>query len=281
MAAAWLPDFLARIRLREPPQVDVQGLQTLTRAFRFRVPFENLDVLAGVAVSTEPEAVIDKIVHRRRGGWCFELNTAFGELLKAVGFEVEPLLARVGYRRPTLGPPAHLLLRVRGLAGSWLVDVGFGAVGPGAPLPDTTGEFVAADGLGYRLQANASGQRSLARRIDGEWVLLYQIEPFVARSCDVEFGSHVMATWPASPFRRQLICSRDDGIRSWSIEGLSCVERDAQWRELARVPIADSRQLRRELITKLNLDVPPPLLESVWAVAEDSSSATSTAASRA
>jgi N-hydroxyarylamine O-acetyltransferase len=96
------------------------------QAHLLAVPFENLDVQLGVAVSTRPEDAYEKVVRRRRGGWCFELNGLFKWALTEIGFEVQSLAGVVG--RVASEPPQepdHLLLRVD-CDEPLFVDVGFG-----------------------------------------------------------------------------------------------------------------------------------------------------------
>ena len=101
------------------------------------VPFENLSIHLGEPIDLDEAALTDKIVSRRRGGFCYELNGAFAALLRHLGFEVTLLAARV--RTPDgLGPPYdHLTLRVD-LDEPWLVDVGFGRF-VASPVPFTVG----------------------------------------------------------------------------------------------------------------------------------------------
>jgi len=117
-------DYLARIGLVEPPPLDVNGLETLQRAHLTAVPFENLDVYAGRGVETGLDWSVPKIVNRRRGGWCFELNGAFSSLLRDLGFAVRRLAATV-LLEPASTDPSHLTLEVE-LDHLYLVDVGFG-----------------------------------------------------------------------------------------------------------------------------------------------------------
>jgi N-hydroxyarylamine O-acetyltransferase len=116
--------YLARIGFEEPISVDHVTLAALQRAHLQAVPFENLDVVAGVPVRTDLAWSIPKIVDRGRGGWCFELNGAFGALLDALGFDVSYLGAAVLLDGPNVVID-HLVLEVR-LDTAWLVDVGFG-----------------------------------------------------------------------------------------------------------------------------------------------------------
>ncbi len=117
--------YLARIGLTEAPPIDVGGLETLQRAHLTSVPFENLDVFARRGVRTDLEWSVPKVVERQRGGWCFELNGAFGGLLDALGFQVEQWPAVV-LPSPGADEPTHLVLVVRLGSAAYLVDVGFG-----------------------------------------------------------------------------------------------------------------------------------------------------------
>lgn len=117
--------YLARLGFVAPPSTTIEGLRALHTAHLERVPFENLDIHLGKEIVLEPEALVAKIVDRRRGGFCYELNGAFAALLDALGFEVTMLAARV-HGADGLGPPYdHMCLRVE-LEEPWLVDVGFG-----------------------------------------------------------------------------------------------------------------------------------------------------------
>jgi N-hydroxyarylamine O-acetyltransferase len=118
-------DYLARIGLAEPPGTDLTALTTLQQAHLSHVPFENIDVYRQTGVRTDLDWSLDKLVARRRGGWCFENNGAFGWLLRSLGFEVTYLGAYVLLDPPDTENMSHLCLRVD-LDQPYLVDVGFG-----------------------------------------------------------------------------------------------------------------------------------------------------------
>jgi N-hydroxyarylamine O-acetyltransferase len=119
--------YLTRIGAARPERPDRDALATLQQRHLDTVPFENLSIHLGEPIVLEVEALVDKIVHRRRGGFCYELNGAFAALLQALGFPVTLMAARVYGADGTLGPPFdHLALRVD-LDEALLVDVGFGA----------------------------------------------------------------------------------------------------------------------------------------------------------
>ncbi|GAA4190373.1 arylamine N-acetyltransferase [Streptosporangium oxazolinicum] len=117
--------YLDRLGVTRPAKPDVQGLRVLQLAHLRAVPFENLSIHLGEPIALESDALFDKIVNRRRGGFCYELNGLFAELLTALGYRVTLLAARVfggGVPGPLFD---HLALRVD-LDEPWLVDVGFG-----------------------------------------------------------------------------------------------------------------------------------------------------------
>ncbi|MEZ6196911.1 MAG: arylamine N-acetyltransferase [Planctomycetota bacterium] len=123
--------YLQRLELAGAPTTDRAGLARLQDRHLLQVPFENLDVRAGRPIPLDEDAAFAKIVTRRRGGFCFELNLAFSGLLRELGFEVSCLSAEVwnadaGAWAPGVPPGGHLALRVELEGRSWLVDVGFG-----------------------------------------------------------------------------------------------------------------------------------------------------------
>lgn len=148
--------YLARIGYHGPVDPTAAALAALQRAHLLNVPFESLDQHLGVPISLEPDDLFDKIVTRRRGGFCYELNGLFAALLGELGFEVSLLEARPFRRDATLAPRfAHLALGVS-LERRWLVDVGFGYWSP-VPLE--------MDAAGPQRHAGRRFQVSLA---DGE-----------------------------------------------------------------------------------------------------------------
>ena len=124
-----LDAYFARTGYRGTRSPTLDTLHAIARAHVQSIPFENLDVLLDRPIDLEPDALMQKLVHDRRGGYCFEHNTLLLEVLTALGFHARPISARVRYQRPREYTPArtHLLVRVE-LDESWLADVGVGAM---------------------------------------------------------------------------------------------------------------------------------------------------------
>jgi N-hydroxyarylamine O-acetyltransferase len=115
-------DFIARYLYRLG--TNERALPALHLAHLRTVPFENHSIHDGERIQLDTDWLFDKLVVRRRGGFCYELNGLFAELLRALGHEVDMLAARVYGNDGQLGIPFdHMCLRVDGV---WLADVGFG-----------------------------------------------------------------------------------------------------------------------------------------------------------
>lgn len=116
--------YLEHLEYRGSTAVCAQTLLALHRAHLERVPFENLDLLGDhFEPDLSREHLFDKIVRRGRGGVCYELNTAFYDLLTAMGFDACQVSGSV---QPGEDMFSHVATLVRLPEGRFLVDVGFG-----------------------------------------------------------------------------------------------------------------------------------------------------------
>jgi N-hydroxyarylamine O-acetyltransferase len=118
--------YLRRINVAGPLSVDVETLRRLHLAHLRAVPFENLSIHWHEPIILADETLFDKVVRRRRGGFCYELNGLFAALLRALGFRVTMLSAGVANANGGFGPDFdHMTLMVN-LERPYLADVGFG-----------------------------------------------------------------------------------------------------------------------------------------------------------
>jgi N-hydroxyarylamine O-acetyltransferase len=118
-------DYLARIGYDGPRAPTLEVLGAVERAHVESVPFENLDIHLGRPLVLDRDANLRKLVERRRGGWCYELNGSFAWLLEQLGYRVTLLGSRVEWEGGSSRELAHVLMRVD-LDQPYLVDVGFG-----------------------------------------------------------------------------------------------------------------------------------------------------------
>jgi N-hydroxyarylamine O-acetyltransferase len=208
--------YLDRVAVPRPPVIDAAALRVLHRAHLLTVPFENLSIHLAEPISLDSGALLDKIVARRRGGFCYELNGAFALLLRALGAEVVMVAARV-YGDGSLGPPFdHLALLVHPADGTgpWLADVGFGShtvypllYGSRQEQHDPAGRF--------RLADAADGDVDVVKGAEPQ----YRIEPRGRSLADFGPTCWWQQTSPGSHFTRSTICSRLTGDGRISLSG--------------------------------------------------------------
>jgi N-hydroxyarylamine O-acetyltransferase len=205
------------------------------------IPFENVDAFLGRRVSLEPAAVFDKLVHRRRGGWCFEHNLLLGEALRALGFDVTDLAARVllGRAVDDITPRSHRVLMVKVAGRSWLADVGFGAQLTPTDVLDFALDTPQPTPHGaYRLVHAGGGERRLEAEVPGQWLPLFRFDLHPQCPIDFEAANFQLVHDPASNFTQRL------GVSLVTPEG----RHGLRGRELSFID-RDGRVVRREVET--------------------------------
>jgi N-hydroxyarylamine O-acetyltransferase len=199
--------YLDRIGYSGPIEATAENLRALHRAHLLAVPFENLDISLGRRIVVDEEAILRKIVELQRGGFCYELNSAFAALLRALGFQVTLLSARVARSDGGEGPEFdHLTLRID-LEEPWLADVGFGdsfleplRLEAEAEQSDPAGAFrLVEDGGRWYMQKRES---------NGDWIAQYSFSLLPRRLEEFAAMCDVHQTSPKSSFTQKRICSR-------------------------------------------------------------------------
>lgn len=203
--------YLARIGYTGAIKPDVQTLQGLHRAHMFSVPFENLDIGFGRPIRLTGEALWEKLVVQKRGGFCYELNGLFAWLLQQLGFDVTYLNARVYNRQGQLGidfDHLALLVQIPHQPGRWLVDVGFGD-SFNEPLGFEERDEQVQGLRAYRLEPVTDGFVIWQKNYDGTWQRQYyfDLQPR-AFPADYESACLYHQTSPKSSFTRGSIISR-------------------------------------------------------------------------
>lgn len=126
LAADELASYLDRVGLDDEPRPDLAGITELHRAHLHAIPFENLDIHLGQRIRLDPDHLFEKLVTRRRGGFCYEQNALFARVLSHLGVGVTLLSSRVASGPRGWGPPFdHMTLKIT-LDRDYLLDVGFG-----------------------------------------------------------------------------------------------------------------------------------------------------------
>lgn len=262
VAAVDLDAYLTRIRYAGPREPTLAALRGLVLAHATSIPFENLDVLLGRGISLADRDVERKLVHDRRGGYCFEQNSLLLRALTALGLTASPLSARVRLKAPRdfVPPRTHLFVRVDIDGVPWLADVGVGGLSPTAPIrldvlddeqptPHEPRRIVRED-------RTPSPRYFHQARLGDAWADVYELTLEEMPPIDREVGNWWTSTSPQSKFRQNLMVAlaRPDGTR------LSILNREFTHRRgadlLERFELADTGHLLTVLAERFGIRLP-------------------------
>lgn len=148
-----LPDsaaYLSRIGLEgAKPEPTAAWLEQLVHAQLLHVPFDAMDVWGrGDCPSLAIEDLFNKVVTRRRGGYCFELNSLFCAFLKSLGFQSYVVIVNLVDGRDFVPPPAHCAIISIIDGEKYFCDVGYGG-----PVPDGAVKLDGTPAHGFRVSA--------------------------------------------------------------------------------------------------------------------------------
>jgi len=200
--------YLRRIDYDGPTAPTTETLGRLQRAHLRTVPFENLDIHLGRPIRLDAESLFDKIVTRRRGGFCYELNGLFAMLLRELGFEVSMVAAEVARADGGYGPEFDHMALIVALEERMLVDVGFGASFSEPLRLDEPGEQTQTR-RSYRIDRDDPRLRLMERQEGKEWTPQYRFSPTPHEMSDYEECCLYHQTSPDSHFTRKRICTRE------------------------------------------------------------------------
>lgn len=205
--------YLARVGLNAAPEASVDGLRAIHQAQHRSIPFENFDVALGRGIDLSAETLMDKLVHSKRGGYCFELNGLLLMALTQYSFDVRPLLGRVHLSGEPTGR-GHFMLLVTLEGKQWIVDAGFGSQTPRAPLPLEYNTEFTFDFQTLRLMESELYGVMMQAKVEGEWVDLYSFDFMHVCEGDIKYGNHYTATHPESTFKsmRIAVLANADGV---------------------------------------------------------------------
>jgi arylamine N-acetyltransferase len=215
--------YFDRIGYQGPAEPTVETLQALVASHNRSIPFENLDPVMGIPVADlSAAALTDKLVHRRRGGYCYEQNGLMGYVLEELGFGVERLAGRVVWLNPDGPLPAqtHHVLSVTApdVDGRLLVDVGFGGQTLTSPIRLEAGPVQQTRHEPYRIRERGDGYQ-LEAEVRGEWQPLYMFTARPQPRIDLEVGSWYVSTHPDSFFVTCVTAALVTDDARWNLRG--------------------------------------------------------------
>lgn len=201
-----IESYLSRIAYIGNIEPSFDALRRLHRAHVLTVPFENLDIQYGIPIHLNLESLFNKVINQRRGGFCFELNGLFYELLKGFGFEVRLISAQVYSKDSQLGAPFdHAAIIVSIEEDEFLVDVGYGEFAI-EPLKIVLNETIWDERGRFMMEEFAENQILVARLDHAKKKNEYVFDLKGHELTDFEEMCYYHQTSPNSPFtQRKLI----------------------------------------------------------------------------
>ncbi len=226
--------YLERIGFSSDTAPSAQSLADLQVAHLYSVPYENMDILWNRPISLQAEDLYRKIVENRRGGFCFELNELFGQLLRALGYGVTDLFGR--FLKGETGIPMRrhhvLIVDVPGQSERYVCDVGVGTGSPTWPLKLIESiEQPQQDGNLYRFTKHEFYGWVLEEKKRGEWGPIYSFTMEKQAPIDFVAASFWCEKSPDSPFNKEegvylrkpfgRLTQEGNAFRRFSAEGVS------------------------------------------------------------
>lgn len=206
-----LNSYFRRIGYTGDASATLKTLKKLHQLHPRAIAFENLNPLLGLEVHLEPDALQEKLIAGRRGGYCFEQNLLFMHVLKALGYKVRGLGARIMWNKPDheITSRGHMLLLIDLDGEQWIADVGFGGLGPTAPLQLTIFTEQQTPHESYKLIA-AGDDYILQSNIKGEWRSLYRFGMEHQYLSDYQLVNWYLSNHPSSHFITGLVAARPE-----------------------------------------------------------------------
>jgi N-hydroxyarylamine O-acetyltransferase len=234
--------YFQRIGYHGPTAATLDTLRALHGLHPAAIPFENLSSFAALPVPLDLPSLEQKLLHDARGGYCFEQNTLFFEVLQAIGFDVSPLAARVLWGLPAddaITARSHALLKVELPEGTYLADVGFGVMVLTAPMKLELDTVQLTPHEPFRLIRGPEGEMRMQAQVRDDWKTLYRFDLAPVFPVDYEVSNWYVSTYPSSHFRTGLMIARAVSGRRYGLRNRSFsshkIGGESSQRELATV----------------------------------------------
>lgn len=217
MDSTILESYFNRIQIDDIQGNSLENLRLLVKHHTGNIPFENLNPLLDIPVKLDMESLVQKIIYDGRGGYCFEQNLLFMEVLKTLGYKVQPYAARVTASDEQMNARTHMFLMVEVENSQFLTDVGFGGMIPAEPLRFETGLIQETPHITYRITENTEGFY-LEYLKENHWKTLHTFDFQNQFPVDFQMANWYTSTWPKSHFRHQLSVALADEEKRFGLK---------------------------------------------------------------
>jgi N-hydroxyarylamine O-acetyltransferase len=207
-----LDAYFERIGFRGMPRPDLPTLQELHRLHPQAIPFDGLSPFLGEPVRLDIDSLQEKLVSGKRGGYCYEQNILFWQVLRTIGFRVKAIAGRVRLHWPpdVITPRSHMVLLVPLPEGLYVVDVGFGKLTLTAPVRLEIGLEQSTPHEIVRITETGPGLYAIQASLASEWKTLLIFDTQEVFPADYEMFNWYYSTHPKSPFVTGIMMGRPE-----------------------------------------------------------------------
>jgi N-hydroxyarylamine O-acetyltransferase len=227
-------------------------LNDISQRHAAQFAFSSVGPMLGDELPLDFKSLYQRIVANRRGGYCFEQNGLMYELLKELGFSVHLYLGRVIYNQDIHPGLTHRITLVEIDGSRYIVDVGFGPLGP-AQAVSMSGKESTQGFRVFRIAQHRPGEFHMQTFKDGEFYSLYKFELARYGQADCEVGHFYSHQHPQASFVNHLVVSRilEHEIRSLRDREFSLISKSGEQKKL----IDHAVQLKTILDTQFNIEL--------------------------
>ena len=198
--------YLRRINYKAEVNATIEFLRNIHYSQLLTIPFENFDIFLNRTIELAPKKLFDKLVHKNRGGYCFELNALFLMALQSFGFDARAVLGRVHLTGTPTGR-GHQLSLITYQGNKWIADVGFGGETPRIPIPLVFNQPTTNYGQTIRFVEDEHYGIMLQSKKDTIWKNMYSFDLNYVCSGDIEYGNYYTSTSPNSFFTTERVAA--------------------------------------------------------------------------
>jgi N-hydroxyarylamine O-acetyltransferase len=257
-----LPAYFGRIGYTGPCEPTLSVLIALHTSHTTQIPFEGLDPFLRRPVLIDERSIQSKMIDDLRGGYCHEQNALFFWVLRAIGFRVTPLGARVVWMSPGRSPPlTHRLTLVNTTEGDYFADVGFGGQTYTAPIRLELGTRQTTLHGDYRVLED-NGVFEIQMWALNRWEGMYRFTLASQSHADFEMANWFTSTHPKTRFVHNLVAARIRGRSRINLLNASLAIHDPLGTE--RRDLTGPRELCEALEQLIGITLPVSA-EEIWA----------------
>lgn len=233
-------------------KLDFEFLRDVVARHVATFAFSSVGCWLGDNLPLDLESLYHRIVVKRRGGYCFEQNGLLYGILKNLGFSVTLYLARVIYIQDTHPGLTHRITIVEYEGERYVLDVGFGPLGPRIPVLMSGVESRDGEKI-FRIAEGRSGEYHMQVLKKGEFFSLYRFELARYGQSDCELGHFYSHQHPDAAFVNNLVAALILESETRSLRNLEYWVTQPSGTQIQK--ISSSEQLWQILVGELGVQV--------------------------